>query len=415
MAETSFDVLIVGGGAGGITVAALLRKQHPTARVAIVDPAAAHFYQPAWTLVGGGCYDVAKTRRPMAEVIPRGIEWIQQGVASFAPEASHVQLDDGRTLHYQFLVVAMGLELDWHKIEGLADTLGRNGVTSNYRVDLAPYTWQCLKGLKGGRALFTQPAMPIKCAGAPQKILYLAADHFRRAGINAELSFFTPGPAMFGVPFYAQALAEVVRHYGITPRYGHQLVAVDGARREAVFEVNQDAQTTRVTEAFDVLHVVPPQSAPAVIKASPLADGSGWMAVDKHRLQHPQFANVFGLGDCTTTPNSKTAAAVRAQAPVLVNNLLQAMTGQGPSSHYDGYASCPLTTSKGKVMLAEFVYDGVVAPSFALDPRIPRRIYWALKKHYLPYLYWEQMLKGRLGPDWHKVRAFRDAVPAITP
>lgn len=231
MAETSFDVLIVGGGAGGITVAALLRKQHPTVRVAIVDPAAAHFYQPAWTLVGGGCYDVAKTRRPMAEVIPRGIEWIQKGVASFAPEASHVQLDDGRTLHYQFLVVAMGLELDWHKIEGLADTLGRNGVTSNYRVDLAPYTWQCLKGLKGGRALFTQPAMPIKCAGAPQKILYLAADHFRRAGINAELSFFTPGPAMFGVPFYAQALAEVVRHYGITPRYGHQLVAVDGARR----------------------------------------------------------------------------------------------------------------------------------------------------------------------------------------
>jgi len=407
-------VAVVGGGAAGATTAALLKSAQPDLDIAIIEPSEHHYYQPAWTLVGGGAYDVARTRRRTADCLPAGVTWIRDRVDAFAPEQNRLALASGGTIEYRYLVVAAGLQLDWHKIEGLEATLGRNGVSSNYRYDLAPYTWECLRGLRGGEALFTQPAMPIKCAGAPQKILYLAADHCRRKGIAAGMHFFTPGPAMFGIPFYSQALDKVVAHYGIQPHFGHNLVAVDGPGKRAIFEVGAGDEKRRVELGFDLLHVVPPQSAPDFIKASPLADASGWMSVDKHSLRHTSYENVFGLGDCTTTPNSKTAAAVRAQAPVVVANLLHALRGKGETQRYDGYASCPLTTSRGRIMLAEFLYDGVVAPSFPFDPRIPRRFYWWLKKYYLPFLYW-RMLKGDLGLDWHRVRSFPAAVPELTP
>lgn len=407
-------VVVVGGGAGGLSVAGLLRRTQPDLDIAVIEPSDHHYYQPAWTLVGGGAYDIARTRRRTADCMPGGVTWIQDRVTGFAPERNRVELASGTGVEYRYLVVAAGLQIDWGKIEGLESALGRNGVTSNYRYDLAPYTWECLRGLRGGDALFTQPAMPIKCAGAPQKILYLAADHCRRAGIAAGMHFFTPGPAMFGVPFYSRALDEVVAHYGIQPHFGHRLVAVDGPARRAVFEVTEGESRRSVERSFDLLHVVPPQSAPDFIKASPLADASGWMSVDRSSLRHTGFDNVFGLGDCTTTPNSKTAAAVRCQAPVVAANLLHALHGKGAERSYDGYASCPLTTSRGRIMLAEFLYDGVVAPSFPLDPRIPRRAYWWLKKYYLPFLYW-RMLKGHLGLDWHRQRSFPEAVPAIAP
>lgn len=369
-------VVIVGGGAAGLTTAALLKAAQADLDIAVIEPSEYHYYQPAWTLVGGGTYAIEKTRHEMARHMPAGVKWIRERAAGFDPEHNRVELASGAAVEYRYLVVAAGLQLDWGRIEGLEATLGKNGVTSNYRYDLAPYTWECIRNLRGGQALFTQPVMPIKCAGAPQKILYLAADHCRRRGIAAGMHFFTPGPAMFGIPFYSQALDKVVAHYGIEPHFGHTLVAVDGAARRATFEVVRGDSRERVELPFAMLHVVPPQSAPDFIKASPLADASGWVSVDKSSLRHTRFDNVFGLGDCTTTPNSKTAAAVRAQAPVAVANLLHALHGKGKTLSYDGYASCPLTTSRGKIMLAEFLYDGVVAPSFPLDPRIPRRLYW---------------------------------------
>ncbi|MGH8518945.1 MAG: NAD(P)/FAD-dependent oxidoreductase [Panacagrimonas sp.] len=411
--HNSHGVVVVGGGAGGATVAALLMKQRPDLDLAIIEPSEIHWYQPAWTLVGAGCYDIADTGRPMGCCLPKRARWIKARVSEVRPEAHRVLLEDEREIEYGHLVVAAGLQQDWKKIEGLEATLGRNEVTSNYRHDLAPYTWECVRSFAAGRALFTQPATPIKCPGAPQKILYLAAHRFRARRVPAQLSFCIPGHVTFGVPFYAKALDEVVAEYGITARFGHALVAVDGPAKRATFEVRDAERISRVELPFDLLHVVPPQSAPDFIKQSSLADGGGWLSVDRHTLRHTQYANVFGLGDCTTTPNSKTAAAVRAQAPVVAQNLLSAMQGSAVVAKYDGYASCPLTTSVGRVMLAEFSYDGVITPSFPLDPRVPRRAYWHLKKSYLPSLYWG-MLEGKLGPDWHRKRDFPEAVRRLS-
>ena len=388
-----YDVLIIGGGAGGLAVASALKNSRPQLRTAVVEPKDTHDYQPGWTLVGGGVMAAEKTRRPMRDFMPT--TWIRDAVGEFDPAGNAVVLASGRRVGYDQLVVATGLQLDWDRIEGLTDALGRDGVTSNYRGDLAPYTWQCVQNFRGGRALFTQPPMPIKCAGAPQKVLYLAADEWRRRGVPAELHFYTAGPAMFGVPYYAKALDGVIAGYGGTPHFGHNLVAVDGARREATFE--RADGSGRVTEHYDLLHVTPPQSAPDVIKQSPLADAAGWVEVDRSSLRHPRFDNVFALGDCAGTSNAKTAAAVRKQFPVLMENLLAARDGKPVTAGYDGYGGCPLTVERGKVLLAEFCYDGKVVSTLPLDPAKPRRLYWWMKTALFPWMYWNLILRGR---DW---------------
>lgn len=394
-------VVIVGAGAAGIATAASLFKRDPTLDIALIDPAEVHYYQPGWTLVGAGVFSAASTARSMVSAIPKGVRFIKARVISFDPAAQSVVVEDGRIISYEQLVVCPGLTLDWQAIEGLTETLGRNGVTSNYRYDLAPYTWQLVQNLKQGRALFTQPPMPIKCAGAPQKALYLSCDHWlRRERLGAiKASFYNSGPVLFGVADYVPALMAYIDKYAVDLNYSHRLVAVDGPGKRATFIHSlADGSTQTRVEPFDMLHVVPPQVAPEFIRSSPMADGAGWLDVDPFTLRHRQFANVHGLGDAINTSNAKTAAAARKQAPVVANNVLVAL-GRSPTlAHYDGYGSCPLTVERGKIVLAEFKYGGTLAPSFAqwlLDGRQPTRLAWLLKVKLLPALYWHGMLKGR--------------------
>ena len=401
VADATHEVVIIGGGAAGIAVASSLLARQPELDIAIIDPADVHYYQPGWTLVGGGVFDAATTARTMASVLPRGVHWLKSAVAAFEPERDAVILDGCRVVRYRQLVVCPGLKLDWHGVDGLVDTLGRNGVTSNYRYDLAPYTWQLVRGLRGGRAVFTQPPLPIKCAGAPQKAMYLSADQWKRAGVlrGVDIQFCNAGTALFGVADYVPALMEYVQAYGIHLNFGQTLTAVDGPGRRAVFsQLHGDGSKTEVVREFDMIHVVPPQRAPDFIRVSPLSDAAGWVDVDPGTLRHKVHANIFALGDVTNTANAKTAAAARKQAPVVAHNLLAARGAAKGEARYDGYGSCPLTVARGKIVLAEFGYGGKLAPSFPrwlIDGRRPSRLAWYLKERILPPLYWEGMLKGR--------------------
>jgi sulfide:quinone oxidoreductase len=395
------SVLVIGAGAAGIAVASSLLARDRSLDIALVDPADVHYYQPGWTMVGGGIFKAASTARTMAATVPAGVRWIKAAVSRFEPETQRVMLADGRRVSYQQLIVCPGLTLDWAAIEGLEETLGRNGVTSNYRYDLAPYTWELVQNLRQGRALFTQPPMPIKCAGAPQKAMYLSCDHWLRNGRIGQVRahFFNAGAVLFGVADYVTALMEYVDRYAIELNYVHRLVAVDGPNRRATFiRTLPDGSTETVVEAFDMLHVVPPQVAPEVIRNSPLADAGGWLDVDSATLRHRTFANIHGLGDVLNTGNAKTAAAARKQAPVVANNVLTALGRLSKVMAYDGYGSCPLTVARGKIVLAEFTYGGKLAPSFPawlLDGRKATRLAWLLKARVLPPLYWRGMLKGR--------------------
>ena len=399
--DARHDVVIVGGGAAGISVASSLLARSPQLDIAIIDPADAHFYQPGWTMVGGGIFTASDTARTMASVIPTDVSWIKAAVAAFEPDNNQIILEGCRVVKYKQLVVCPGLKLDWQGIDGLNDTLGRNGVTSNYRFDLAPYTWELVQNLKGGKALFTQPPMPIKCAGAPQKAMYLSADHWTRQGVlnHIDIQFCNSGAVLFGVADYVPALMEYVKKYHIGLNFGETLVAVDGPSHKATFMKNlADGSKEKVVRDFDMIHVVPPQKAPDFVRVSPLADPAGWVDVDPGSLRHKTYANVFGLGDATNTPNAKTAAAARKQAPVVANNVLVAMGQMKGEAKYDGYGSCPLTVERGKIVLAEFAYGGKLAPTFPtwlIDGNKPSALAWYLKERVLPPLYWEAMLKGR--------------------
>jgi sulfide:quinone oxidoreductase len=399
--DASFEVVIVGAGAGGIAAAASLKARKPGLEIAIIDPADIHYYQPGWTMVGGGIFEPQETSRTMGSLIPRGVHWIKSAVAAFEPENNAVILDGCRVVKYGRLVVCPGLKLDWNKVEGLVETLGQNGVTSNYRYDLAPYTWQLVQCMNEGRAIFTQPPMPIKCAGAPQKAMYLSGDAWHRRGVlkNIGIQFNNAGGVLFGVKDYVPALMKYVEKYDATLNFLHNLVAVDGPAKNAWFEVAKpDVPIERVEVEFDMMHVCPPQMAPDFIRVSPLADAAGWVDVDQATLRHKTYDNVWSLGDVMNAPNAKTAAAARIQAPIVAANIVADMRGASPVGQYNGYGSCPLTVERGKIVLAEFGYGGTMLPSFpkfVIDGTKPSRAAWFLKEKMLPPVYWKGMLKGR--------------------
>ncbi len=395
------DIVIVGGGAAGAAVAASLLRRKRNLDIAVIDPAETHYYQPGWTMVGGGIFDAATTAKPMSAILPRQVTWIKAAVAGFDPENNSVVVEGCRTIRYNHLVVCPGIKLNWAGIEGLTETLGRNGVTSNYRYDLAPYTWELVQSLKAGRAIFTQPPMPIKCAGAPQKAMYLSADYWLRNSRlnNIDVEFFNAGGVLFGVPDYVPALMEYVKRYNVALNFSHNLVAIDGPGKTAYFRRTAPGGPSEAIEArFEMIHIAPPQQAPDFVRASPLADAGGWIDVDQATLRHKRYPNIYGLGDATNTPNAKTAAAARKQAPVVAENVLYDKGEAKSECAYDGYGSCPLTVERGKIVLAEFAYGGKVAPTFPsyfIDGTKPSRAAWLLKERVLPPIYWKAMLKGR--------------------
>jgi len=392
------QVLIVGGGAAGITVAARLKKARPALDIAILEPSSDHYYQPGWTLVGGGVFSLEQTRRNEASLIPAGVTWIRESAAGFTPESNSVSTSAGQTLTYDALVVATGMKLNWEAIKGLPEALGKGGVCSNYSKDFAAYTWECIQNFKGGNAVFTCAPMPIKCPGAPQKIAYLADDAIKRdpaIAAKSKVIYATATPGIFGVPTYAAPLREVVARKGIDARYSHTLIEVRPASKEAVFKVSKEGEEPREEVInYELLHVTPPMAAPDVVAQSPLAAASGFAEVGKHNLQHVRFPNVFAIGDVGGMPNSKTAAAVRGQAPVLVTNLLAQLEGGQGQGSYDGYSCCPLITGYGKTIMAEFNYEQQPTPSFPLDPTKERWSMWIMKSVVLPWVYWHRMLKG---------------------
>ena len=410
-------IVIVGGGTGGIMTAARLVKE-PNVEVTLLDPAEFHYYQPAWTLVGADAYDFEKTKKKMADVMPAGVNWVREYVESMDPDHNALTTASGQTISYDYLILSPGIKIDTSLIEGLTEAIDKGVVCSNYTDP--KHTWEVLKNFKGGNAVFTQPTTPIKCGGAPQKIAYLAADYFKKNGLSDKTNvvFATPGSVIFGVKEIKQTLEQVIARYGIHFKPFYAPVKIDAENQVITFKqvqagenqcvLNENADLGEkasgesfIEMPFDMLHLAPPQTAPDFIKNSVLANEGGWIDVDIHTMQHKKYANVFGLGDAAALPTAKTGAAIRKQVPVVVDNIQRLIaSGKIGSKSYNGYSSCPLVTGYGKMVLAEFDYDG----NFTPDPKLKQMLIkdsskehlrlWWLKKYILPRLYWKKMLKG---------------------
>jgi sulfide:quinone oxidoreductase len=389
------QVLIVGGGTAGVTVAARLRRARRAFDVALLEPSRSHDYQPLWTLVGAGVVRKEASRREEAAVIPSGVSWIRDRAARFEPETNRVYTAGGENLSYDWLVVCPGIHIRWDAVKGLPGAVGHDGVCSNYAYEQCERTWQAIRDFRGGTAVFTMPPPPIKCAGAPQKIMYLADAWWRRTGVRAKtkIVYATATPSIFAVKEFAATLDRVCERKGIERRFKENLVELVPEERSARFVGVETKDETSIR--YDMIHVTPPQGPPPVTAQSPLADGAGWVEVDKHTLQHVRYPNVFSLGDASSLPTSRTGAAVRAQAPVLVANLLAAAEHRPLSARYDGYSACPIPTEYGRLLLCEFDYALKPAPTFPwLDGTKEQRAFYWLKRYGLPAIYWHGMLRG---------------------
>ena len=393
------QILIVGGGNAGISVAAQLLRHNKQLEIAVIEPSETHYYQPAWTLVGAGVFDVDDTIHKEADVMPEAVKWIKQRAATLQPENNTVTLGNNEIVHYDYLVVAPGIQLNWHEIKGLRETLGSNGVCSNYSARTAPYTFECIKNFKGGNALFTNPHTPVKCGGAPHKIMWLTADYFKKHKVfnKTHIQYWSGGTRLFAVDKYERTLKKVAARDNVDMHFYSKLVEIDGPNKLARFVgFGPDNKDKEYIVDFDMIHVTPPQSASDFIKNSVLANTAGWVDVDKHSLQHIKYHNIFSLGDASSLPTSKTGAAIRKQAPVLVNNLLAYMQGKQLTASYNGYTSCPVITGYGKLVLCEFDYDNKPVETFPFDQSKERWSMYQLKKRILPWLYWHKILPGKM-------------------
>jgi sulfide:quinone oxidoreductase len=396
---THHQIIVIGGGNAGISVAAQLLNKNRSLDIAIVEPSDKHYYQPAWSLVGAGIFNKAKTVRNESSVIPKGATWLKDAVKTFSPESNMVTLVSGNTLSYDYLIVAPGIQLNWKEVKGLQENLGKNGVCSNYNFRYADYTWECIQKTKSGRAIFTNPHTPVKCGGAPQKIMYLATDYFAKKGIadKIQAEMWSGGTRVFGVPKYEEVLKKIIEKRKIKFSFFQKLVEIDGKNKKAKFTgIGKDNEGVETWVDYEMIHVTPPQSAPDFVKQSPIANGAGWVDVDKYTLQHVKYPNIFSLGDASSLPTSRTGAAIRKQAPVLVKNLFSLMQKKPLEAKYSGYTSCPVVTGYGKLVLAEFDYDNQPTETFPFNQAKERWSMFMLKRYILPWLYWNRILPGKM-------------------
>lgn len=391
-------IVIVGAGSAGISIASRLLRSAPylQGQMIIIDPSEDHYYQPLWTLVGAGEAKLEDTHREQETLIPKGVKWIKEAVEDFIPDENAVITDKKTRVNYDYLVVAAGIEIKWNSVKGLQETLGKNGVCSNYSPEYVQSTWENISNFNGGTAIFTQPSTPVKCAGAPQKIMYLADDYFNRLGVreNSKITFMSGMGSIFAVKRYANTLEKVIERKNIEANFLMDLIAVDGENKEATFQHVETKET--VTSKYDMLHVTPPMGAPGFIAKSLLANEEGWVEVDPYSLQHVTYKNVFSAGDAASLPTSKTGAAIRHQAPILAENLLSVMHNKVMSGAYDGYTSCPLVTGYNKLVMAEFDYEKNPQETFPVDQSKERISMYLVKKNLLPIMYWNGMLKGTM-------------------
>ncbi len=394
--QTDYKVAIIGGGTAGITAAAQLAKKIFPGDIVIIDPADVHYYQPIWTLVGAGLVRKEDSARPEKSLIPRGVSHIQEAVKSIDPEQMTVATESGTTINYQYLIICPGLQLNWNKVKGLEEAIGKEGVVSNYAYEYVDKTWEALRNFKGGNAIFTHPNTPIKCGGAPQKIMYLAEEYFTVNNLKdkTNVMFYSANPGIFSVKKYKKVLEKIIGERGIQTKFQRNLVEVRGGKKEAVFENLENGEMETVP--YEMIHVTPPMGPHDFLIGSPVSDETGWVDVDAYTLQHKQYSTIFSLGDASNLPTSKSGAAIRKQVPVAVSNMMSMMKGEKLTAKYDGYTSCPIITGKGKLVLAEFDYEKQPKETFPFDQAKERYSMYLLKKEVLPRFYWHGMLKGRM-------------------
>ena len=399
-------IVIVGGGAAGISMAARLQRALSDPDITLIDPSETHYYQPGFTLIGCGVYDSSQVHKPEASLIPGDVKWIKDYVVELDPDRNTVTTAQNGDIPYDFMVLCPGIQMHFEEIEGISrDKLGEGNVHCIYDYRSSQQCWAAIQELsqKGGRAVFTDTWTKLKCGGAPKKINMMAEDYSRQQGTRDKIDFqlFTASDKMFDVPLFCNRLEEIYAERQIPVTFEHKIRSVDTIEKKVCFEYGSGENLKVVTSGFDFLHIVPPMSAPDFVVQSEVAVNpvtgkrESWVPTNKDTMVHARYSNIIVVGDVSGVPTSKTGAAIRMQVPVAVANLISVMEGSEPQEKYNGYTACPFATEYGKVLMAEFGYDKVPAPSIPfVDPGIEHWIGWFLKTKMLKPMYFQGMLRG---------------------
>ncbi len=438
-------ILIIGGGLAGMSTAARLTNELSNPDITVIEPEAdSCSYQPGQTLIGAGLWEKSDIVYKRDDFVPAGTKLIKEKAVEFNPTANTVTTDKGTVVKYDFMIIAAGVKLNYGAIKGLEEVgelyssgdntaavaaLNAKGVSSIYTADGAVQTWKNMEAFiaaaKGGKkvkGVFTHPNTPIKCGGAPKKIMYLTNSRLEEAGAaaraNADLHFYPNGGGMFGIKDYHTAIVKQFEARDMKYTYKHNLIEVKNgvavfdnhSKFEEVYDADLEEKVkktihTKVEAEFDFLHVTPPMKAPDELGKSAVGSAKGWIPVKKETLQHVKYPNVFALGDIAAVPMGKTGGSARKQYKVVVNNVISMMEkGSIPATNpeYEGYTVCPLITSIGTVMLAEFNWASKktgsgknAAMTSMLDPTQERYIWWLLKFYLLKPMTIHGMLAGK--------------------
>ena len=404
-------IVIIGGGAAGLSMAALLQRWLKKPNITIIDPSDKQFYQPGFTLVASGVYKPKDVWKQQEKCIPNKAKWIKDSVITLNPERKNIRTKNNGEIEYDFLVLTPGIQINWDLVEGITHrTLGEGNAHSIYDFEGAQKTWSAIQNFSktGGKAIFTDTYTKHKCGGAPKKICLLTDDYMRKQKTrdSGVLDFYTVDPILYDVPHYTPRLEQIYEERNVDITLNTRVKGIDTKHKKVYLErnwSNNENDVTEIVEDYDFLHFTPPMSAPDFVKESGLSwqegglAAEGWVEVDKETLIHPRYPNIICLGDCAGIPTSKTSAAIRKQVPIAAKNLILTMENKEPTEKYNGYAACPIITDYGHVLLCEFDYNKNPQPSFPfsiMDMSKEQYAAWQLKTKVLKPLYFHGMING---------------------
>lgn len=390
-----YRLVILGGGTAGISTANRILSEDKSLEndVLIIEPTVHHYFQPGWPLVGSGEMKLESTKKSMDKVMPKGAKWLQEAVERVDPVKREVTAGN-HTIEYDFLVVALGIELNYDAIEGARESIGSNGVCTNYIYEHVNYTYETLQNVKEGNIVITKPQSRIKGGVSAENSVFTMDEYIKDHDRDVNIVFRSGRDQVFKVKKYSDKIVERLEEKKIDYKMKEELVEVRGEHKEAVFE-NLDTGERHVVP-FEMLVITPPMSGPSVLEGSGLLNPEGWVSVDPHTMMHNTYTTVFSLGDASSLPTVKMGSAVKEQMPILVKNLLERMDDKTPSHEYDGKTACPIATDYGHLILAEFDYNNIPEETTFLNQADNKKIFYQFKKNMLPIMYWNGLLKGKV-------------------
>lgn len=394
-------ILILGAGTAGTIMANKLRKalDRDEWSITVIDREKTHYYQPGFLFIPFGLYNKSDVIKPKADFFPVGVNVIYQEIDKVEAEQNRVLLTDGKVMEYDVLIVASGAHLKPEETPGMKDKLWHKEIFDFYTLEGALALHEYFKSWEGGKLVMAITEMPFKCPVAPIEFVCLAEAYFTQRGMRdkVEISLVTPLAGAFTKPVATQMLSELLKEKNINIVPDFYIEHIDNDNKKLVSYDEQEVP-------FDVLTIVPMNKGADFIERSGLGDDMNFVPVNKHTLQHQQYANMFVIGDAAALPTSKAGSVAHFEAEILTENILSFIESRPLKAHFDGHSNCYIETGYGKGALIDFNYDTEPLPgTFPLPGIGPFGLLKNTKiNHYgklmFRWIYWHILLKGKQLP-----------------